>query len=331
MLVVLFVGWTASASAQDQNWAQKMFEKLDHNFGVVATGADVRYRLKIKNIYKETVHISNVRTTCGCSAASPEKTTLASLESTFVEIVMNTTRFKRQKDSNVIVEFNQPMYARVQIPIHAYIRTDVVLTPGAANFGSIAQGAEAKKNIQIAYAGRDDWKVEDIKIEGESIEASISEPVRSPGQVRYDLAVSLKPGVPVGPVHERITVVTNDASNPYIPVLVEAKVEPDIVVTPLTYQLGSNLLPGQEKRWNVILRGRKPFLIEKVECESDLQAFKVAVPEQEKLTHLLTLVCVAPDQPGKFTETFTVTIAGRPEPVTFTATGTIAGDTATAN
>ena len=126
---LLAAGFLPTAQAQELTWAEKMFEKRSHDFGVVARGADVRYRLKITNIYKETVHISNVRTTCGCTAAAPSKSTLASRESAFIEVTMDTRRFKRRKDSNVIVTFDQPLYAEVRIPITAYIRTDVVLTP----------------------------------------------------------------------------------------------------------------------------------------------------------------------------------------------------------
>ena len=106
-----------------------MFEKTSHDFGVVARGSDVSYRLKLKNKYKEDVHIADVRTTCGCSAGEPNKTTLKSLEEAYVEIKMDTRKFTRRKDSNVIVTFDAPLYQEVTIPITAYIRTDVVVEP----------------------------------------------------------------------------------------------------------------------------------------------------------------------------------------------------------
>ena len=72
---------------------------------------------------------------------------------------MNTERFVRRKDSNLIVTFDRPYYARVTIPITAYIRTDVVLSPGSATFGAVEQGKSAKRDIAISYAGRADWKI----------------------------------------------------------------------------------------------------------------------------------------------------------------------------
>ena len=55
----------ASVAQADEMWAEKMFEKTTHDFGVVARGSDSSYRLKLKNLYNKTVHIQEVRTTCG--------------------------------------------------------------------------------------------------------------------------------------------------------------------------------------------------------------------------------------------------------------------------
>jgi hypothetical protein len=55
-------------------------------------------------------------------------------------------------------------------------------------------------------------------------------------------------------------------------------------------------------------------VIEKIECDSDKQAFRFRPPEGEKRVHVVPLTLTAPTEAGKFTEVFTVTVAGRPEP-----------------
>ena len=162
-LVILATGWGAESQAQELSWAQKMFEKQKHDFGVVARGADVKYRFKLTNLYRDPVHIANIRTTCGCSAAKPSRYTFNSLEEAYIEVTMDTRKFMRRKDSNLIVTFDAPLYAQVQIPITAYIRTDVVLEPGAFNFGAVEQGTLKQKKIVIQYAGRSDWKIKEVK------------------------------------------------------------------------------------------------------------------------------------------------------------------------
>jgi hypothetical protein len=312
----------ASGTTSAQDWAKKMFEETSYDFGKVARGADVSHRFKVTNKYKETVHISNVRTTCGCSIVSqPEVTTLKSLESTYVEVSLNTRKFTHQKESNLVVTFDQPFFAEVTIPLKAYIRTDVVLTPGGANFGAVDLGAGAKTTIDVAYAGRDNWRLKDIKMANEHLDAKITEVSRGNGQAKYQIEMYLKPSAPLGSLREQVMLVTDDV-NPHVPMLVTARVEADITVATPDVSMGT-VFPGSEKTVNVVIRGKKPFSIDKVECESERELFKVRLPEAPKTVHIIPLTFSPPKAPGPFSETFTVTIAGRSEPVIFKAHGTI--------
>lgn len=322
----LLVLWAAGmARAEERTWAEKMFNKLDHDFGVVARGADVQYRFELTNLYKESVHIADVRTTCGCSAAEPTKTTLASREKAHIEVTLDTRRFTRRKDSNLIVTFDSPLYAEVRIPLTAYIRTDVVLQPGSVDFGKVDQGREANETVEIAYAGRNDWKIRDVRLKNEHFTAEVAETGRGNGRVNYELRVSLKPTAPSGFLREQMTLVTDDASNPHVPVLVEARVEPDITVRPRTVSLG-RLARGESKTVNVVLKGKQPFVIAEVTCDNHPQSFRVRVPEREKRVHVVPITVNCPDAPGEFSETFKVTVAGRPQPVTFRMYGSVAAN-----
>ncbi len=306
------------AASQSTEWALKMFEEKSHNFGVVARGSDVRHRIKITNIYKETVHIADVKTSCGCTAAKPSKYTLKSLESAYIEIVMNTVKFTRKKESSVIITFDSPQRAEVRIPIAAYIRTDVVLDPGSVNFGSIDKGAGAERTISISYAGRSDWHLRGVENLPDYLKAEVAENSRTGRSVRYTLKVTLDKKAVIGPFRSQINLITDDTSNPRIPMLVEGEVVSDIIINPSVVSFGM-LKPGQEKTKSVVIRGKRPFKISKVECETDLHAFKVRIPEEMKLVQVVPLTITTPDGEGTLVETFTVTIDGRDEPVTFKA------------
>lgn len=322
-LAVAAVTLACSGSATAQEWAQKMFESDKIDFGVVARGADAVFRLKLTNTYVEDCHIANVRTTCGCSAAKPSQTTLKSRDEAYIEVTMDTRKFTRRKDSNVIVTFDAPYFAEVRIPVTAYIRTDVVIEPGAANFGPVDHGTGAQKTVLVTYAGRADWKIVDVEVRNPHVSAKVVETSRAGGRVTYNLVVGLDPATPVGALREQIQLVTDDAQSPRVPFLVEARVEADITVTPEIVSLGM-LTPGKRKSVSVVLRGRKPFVIESIEADTDTGAFSVSLPKQARIVHVLPLTVAPPDQPGEFRENFTVTIAGRNEPVRFSAQGRIA-------
>ncbi|QDT36465.1 DUF1573 domain-containing protein [Stratiformator vulcanicus] len=315
---------SASAQVSGAGWAEEMFSELKHDFGVVARGAETKTRIAIKNIYEEDVHILNVDTSCGCTAAKPDRTFLKTYETAYVTIEMDTRKFTRHKDSSVIVTFDRPQYAKVTIPVKMYVRTDVVLSPGSVNFGAVDVGSGAERGVEVAYAGRNDWKIERVEEDSDILDAEVVERNRGTGKATYDLRVTLSSDAPVGPIRERMTLITNDSANPNVPVLIEGRVEADITVTPSTVPLGK-LTPGQTRMVNVVLRGKKPFEIEKIECESETEAFKVRLPKTTRSVHVLPLAVTAPNVPGEYVEKFTVTIPGRDEPITFEAVGEIAG------
>jgi hypothetical protein len=311
-----------SAEAQDSRWAEQMFDKLEHDFGVVARGTDAKYRLKITNKNSQMVHIADVTTTCGCTAAKPAKDTLAPQESTYVEITMNTVKFEGHKPSSVTVVFDRPTHAEVRLPIHAFIRRDVVLTPGGARFGNISVGAEAEQTIDVAYAGRGDWKIKDVISKNPNIDAKVVESRRNATNVNYKLHVIVKDETPVGELREQLTLVTDDPSNPYIPLLVEGRVESEFTVSPEVVSLG-NLAPGERKTVSVVIRGKKPFAIEKIESRESSDRFEVRLPKDEKSIQMIQLAVIAPNVPGALDEEFTVTIRESPERLTFKAHGKV--------
>lgn len=341
-LLALIVGsWVSIASAQaagpDLNWAEKMFEKLNLDFGVVARGAECKTQLKVRNIYQETIHITNVSTSCGCSAAKPSANQILSGQEAYIEISMDTARFMREKTSSALVTLSEPtkgLRVEVKIPLKVYIRTDVVFTPGSVNFGAVDVGAGSERKISLAYAGRGDWKILNIKSPKPYLTATAVETSRSAatGTANYDVMVTLAADAPTGFLREQLTLITDDQANPNVPLPVEARVEADVLIEPTELALGS-VAAGQSKTMNLIIRGRKPFKIEKIECDRADNPFKMRLPVDEKTIHVVPLTFVAPDEAGAISDRFTVTIAGRPEPLTFRATGkvVVAAPTPTGN
>ena len=331
-VVALLCGSAQLAQAQQGrtlNWAEKMFSELKHDFGNVAKGADARHTITVTNLYEESVRILNVGTTCGCTAAKPDKELLKTGEVANIEVKMNTVKFSRQKNSNVDVSISFTdkrgitSTKSIRIPISAYIRPDVVIEPGGVNFGSVDVGSGAEQKVRVSYAGRNNWQITRVDTASPHLKAQAVETSRVNGKVKYDLIVQVTPDAPLGTLRDKITLHTNDTTSPTVPVLVDARVEPDIVVTPSVVTLGKSLKPGEEKTYTVVLKGKEPFAIEKIECNSAHECFKVRLSQDAKTVHVLPLTFSPPDSPGDFNEEFTITVAGRPEPLVLRAEGTI--------
>ena len=61
LLVGATPGWTA--------WAESMFDELSHDFGSVPHGHLAIHPFRVVNRTGATVHISNIRVSCGCTSA----------------------------------------------------------------------------------------------------------------------------------------------------------------------------------------------------------------------------------------------------------------------
>ncbi len=296
-------------------WADKMFSALEHDFGVVARGADAKYRIEITNLYQEEVHIQQITTTCGCTAVRPSKETLASREKAEIEITMDTRKFTNLKTSSVVVVFDKPLFAEVRIPIQAYIRTDVVLNPGGVDFQAVPRGTGASRKVAIAYAGREDWKIREVINKSPHLEVALKETGRANNRVNYELEVNLKPDAPLGVLREQVTLITDDAANPQIPVLVDGRVESDFNINPTVVDFGI-LAPGAQGSKNVVIRGRKPFTVSAVRNANLGERIAAKLPAEAKPIQIVPLSLTAPTAEGLVDEVVEVQIEGQPEPVT---------------
>lgn len=328
-----------TAAAQDLNWAQKMFDTLNHDFGTVARGASVVHKIKLKNVWQPTVQISGVATSCQCISARvvDNKQTLASLDTAEIELTVNTRQYSRDRQVNLTVTFAAPNFVQVVIPVHVYIRTDVVLEPGSVNFGSLTMGEAQERHAKIDYAGQGNWQIVKAESKNPNLEVAVKETFRDPngGRVQYDLVVKSLAKLEPGELREYITLTTTDVNTPTIPILVEGRVDAEFVVTPNPLVAG-NLRPGDQKVINVVIRSRKPFAVEKIESESGSEAFQIRLPAKDKqnLVHVLPLTIVAPNTPGPLTESFSLTvIGGTAKTVDFKLVGKVidpAGESSTA-
>ncbi len=283
--------------AQAQEWARKMFDTTEHHFGVVARGAKSEFSFKLVNRYKEEVHIASVRSSCGCTTAKVTKRTLASREEGEIIAVYNTTAFIGNKDAVLTVVFDKPYPAEVQLKVDGFIRSDVVLRPGSLNLGSVRHGAAAEQTIEIDYAGREDWKILDVRTTNPYIEATLEETRRGDHRVTYRMVVRLREDAPPGYIKEQLTVLTNDGKYKSFPIDLEGNVESGVTISPSPLFLGV-LRPGQKVTKRVVIRGSKPFRILDIKCDDDCFAFEVG--DEAKSLHLVPVTFIA-QRGGKFT------------------------------
>jgi hypothetical protein len=295
----LTIAWlltlACASGASAQNWAEKMFEVTNHDFGTVARGSKSDFSFKLKNIYKETVHIAGVRSSCGCTTPTITRDTVGSLETSEILASLNTKTFLGNKSATLTVTFDQPFVAEVQLRVQGNIRGDVVFTPGVVQLGSVAQGSSCEQRVSVSYAGRADWSILDVQSTNAHFEVEMDEISRGGGRVAYNLLVRLKDDAPSGYLNDELVLVTNDSNAQRIPLAVEGRVVSDLTITPASLYLGE-LAKGQSVTKKLVVRSSRPFRILDMGCDD--ASFNFETSEDAKPIHVVSVTFV-PDHAGK--------------------------------
>lgn len=286
LLATLAMGGRVHAEIAAENWALKTFSATHHDFGTVGRNAKTEYAFVIENCYEEDVHIASVRSSCGCTTPVATKTTLKSWEKGEILAKFNTRTFLGTKSAMITVIIDRPYYAEVQLTVGGTIRSDIMVEPGEVKFGDTDVGSEKLVDLRITYTGRRDWKIADVRGNSEIFEVRLDPPSRQASLVAYNMHIKLKPNAPVGELQDEMIIVTSgdQESENQFALPISARIIPQLSVTPEKVLLG-DLKQGDSKQQRLVVKSKKPFAIEKIECEA--ARFEFTVPEGEKPVHVL--------------------------------------------
>ncbi len=281
-----------------QEWAKEMFDHTTHDFGTVARGAKVEHRFTLENIFEEDAHIASISSSCGCTNPQVTKRTLKTWEKSEIVAIVDTRAYQGRKDATLTVIFDKPFPAEVQLHVHTYIRSDVVVQPGVIQFGTVSQGTRAKQRVGVSYAGRANWRIERAECANPYLEAQLVPAAQGTGQINYDLWVTLKDTAPAGYVRDHVILVTNDFSEQAsrVPVPVEGIVKPAVSVRPSPLWLGV-VRPGGQVTRQLVVQGAKPFRV--VSATAADGRFQCKIPEVAKALQLVPVTFTASDVTGK--------------------------------
>jgi hypothetical protein len=255
----------SATAAPAQGWAEKMFKDgLSHDFGSVPRGAQLFHRFTITNIYAVRMEITEIRSGCGCVSATPSTRVLEPRQSATIDVSMDARRFTGAKTVAIRVSVGPEYVSSAELKVTANSRSDVVFNPGDVNFGVVSRGQTPSQTIDVEYAGVLNWQVSEIVAKDLPLDVSFKELYRRPGQVGYQVKVTLKADAPPGLLRQEILLQTNDPASKSVPILVEATVQAPLSVSPSSHNLGT-VKAGDPLTRRVTVQGSKPFRVLSIE------------------------------------------------------------------
>ncbi len=91
------------------------------DFGFIPRGAKVTHNFLMKNVGNDTLRITNVRKSCGCTAAPLRKTTLPPGDTTQLEVTFSSGSYQGPVSKAVYVESNDPIEPFIDVTFLANV------------------------------------------------------------------------------------------------------------------------------------------------------------------------------------------------------------------
>ena len=262
-------------------------DQRNHDFGDVTKSSKSEHKVTIRNPYKSDMRINGVRASCGCTTPILESQVVRPGESTSLIAHFNTDRFTGDKKATLTVSIASPIFTELQLNVKGYIRSDVVVSPGEAAFGSIPETTDKKLTLNIDYAGRSDWKILDIVSPFGFVKANATEVSRGNGRVRYTIDVAVDGSAPEGFIENQLIIQTNDQRRKTFPIAFSASIDKPLKASPPSLALGT-IKPNEPIQQRLTLTAKSDFKI--LEISSPNAEVRCDLPESPKRVHMLNLV-----------------------------------------
>lgn len=220
------------------SFAQLLSPKLilqqeEYDFGDIKQGEKVSHTFVLTNGGGDLLKIEQVRPSCGCTAALPEKTELAPGESTNLSVTFNSAgRFGKQKKI-VRIKSNDPDRLEAMLTIKANVilpDSDKTSYPKLNffetehNFGTVNEGKVVEYIFGFENNGNAQLKIKDVKTSCGCTAALVSSKLVEPGD-KGTLKVELDTSNIKGKMSRTVSVNSNDPKDPVKILTVYAQVQ----------------------------------------------------------------------------------------------------------
>ncbi len=195
---------------------------IEYDFGDIIQGEIVSHTFIITNAGWDTLNIAHVRASCGCTAASPEKSLLAPGESTNLLVSFNSKGRIGKQTKFVYIQSNDLDIPEMKLTFVGNIKTGdakselqakFVVPETEHDFGAVQEGKKVEYTFKIANFGTGDLLIKNIKTSCGCTAALVSSEKLAPGE-KGSLKVELDTTDRLGKMSRTITITTNDPSEP---------------------------------------------------------------------------------------------------------------------
>lgn len=189
------------------------------DFGDINEGDVVKHTFTIYNTGDDLLVIKDVKSSCGCTAALPDKKELKPGESTGVKVEFNSAKRKGQQRKHVYLTTNDPENKEIRLTFTTNILVDqskkvteqprMKLSRTQHDFGTVSEGKVLELDVDFKNVGKDELVVKDVKSSCGCTAALLSSKKLKPGETGK-IKIELDTSDRVGKFTRTVTLYTNE-------------------------------------------------------------------------------------------------------------------------
>ena len=225
----------AGPLTQDNPAPKVAVDKETFDFGTMDSGASREHEFVFSNVGTAPLKLNKGASTCKCTVALMENTEIPPGGSTKVKIQWSGKNQAGDFRQNATINTNDPLRPQVTLTIVGRVTAVARAIPSELVFSGISAGEGAKGSVKLyGYLPDQDMKVDGHELSDSStaqyyqvaITPLASDQLKDEKDAKsgYEVQVTLKPGLPLGPIRQRISVKTNLKDVPKIEIPINGKV-----------------------------------------------------------------------------------------------------------
>ena len=160
-LIMILIS-TAVLAQEYQPKPDLYFTKFSHDFGTIEKGEKVSVNFEFKNAGDGELEISDVKASCGCTTATPEKLNYAPGEVGMIPVTFDSTRFNGQITKTINVTSNDPDNPRTQLRITGNVLSEVVNDPVSLAISNIRRTEKVSRAFYVKTESLDRLEITDL-------------------------------------------------------------------------------------------------------------------------------------------------------------------------
>ena len=157
-------------------------EKSTHDFGTINQGQKVDHLFTVKNRGDEPLTITQIRSSCGCTAATLSTKTIPPGKSGEVKVTFDSTNFADQVTKTVHLDSNDPRNPSTVLTMQGKIVEIIAATPRTLNLGSLKAGSRKEIMLKLENRGATTFTVTSVHSPMAGIVGTIREGKVNPGK-----------------------------------------------------------------------------------------------------------------------------------------------------